>query len=703
MNNMKLTSLSLAMVMAFSTQATTKNDDIENIEVVGSYIKGYGAHDASGASRLDLAIVDIPQSVSVVTSAQMDDFQLKDINAVLDTATGVMVERIETDRTYFTARGFDITNFQIDGVGLPLTAGNNHADEDTAIYDRIEIIRGANGLMTGVGNPSATVNFIRKRPEASSALNLTGSYGSWNNKRLEVDGTLVVNEDLAFRGVAVAQDRESYLDRYQTDKSVLYFFVDYNLTESTNLSLSHAINDNAADGNLWGANPLFYSDGTPTNYDPSLNTSADWSNWNVKKQNTVLELTHAINENWELRGTYSFKTIEEDSELFYVYGVPDRATELGLNGWASEYLHDEDTQLIDLYLKGYFELFGNEHQFVVGANHSSMDYTDSSLYDYTTGHGFPVLPAFTEWDGNTPKPTFTEGATGAEVERTQNAVYFTARFKVSEDLHIITGGRQNDWDVEGQSYGTEQTSGDSKFIPYLGAVYQLNEQLVAYANYTETFLSQTEKDVNEQFLDPIVGDSKEIGIKAQLFDDQFIATFAYFDILQNNLATLDPATAELAPELQRYMTADGLTSSGFELDFAGELLPGLQTSIGLTKFDIDGPDTDATALVKGYTPDTIFKMAVSYEVPQLAGLTIGANYRWQDDISRIQSPEPLVVTEQKAYGLLNLMMSYEVSNQVSVSFNAGNVTDEKYLNSLYWAQSFYGAPANYNLSLKWTL
>ena len=169
------------------------------------------------------------------------------------------------------------------------------------------------------------------------------------------------------------------------------------------------------------------------------------------------------------------------------------------------------------------------------------------------------------------------------------------------------------------------------------------------------------------------------------------------------MATLDPATAELAPELQRYMTADGLTSSGFELDFAGELLPGLQTSIGLTKFDIDGPDTDATALVKGYTPDTIFKMAVSYEVPQLAGLTIGANYRWQDDISRIQSPEPLVVTEQKAYGLLNLMMSYEVSNQVSVSFNAGNVTDEKYLNSLYWAQSFYGAPANYNLSLKWTL
>jgi outer membrane receptor for ferric coprogen and ferric-rhodotorulic acid len=128
-----------------------------------------------GASRLDLSIIEIPQSVSVITSAQMQDFQLKNINAALDSATGVNVQRIETDRTYYTARGFDITNFQIDGVGLPLTSGNNHADEDTAIYERIEVIRGANGLMTGVGNPSATVNFIRKRPTLDTQLNVNAT------------------------------------------------------------------------------------------------------------------------------------------------------------------------------------------------------------------------------------------------------------------------------------------------------------------------------------------------------------------------------------------------------------------------------------------------------------------------------------------------------------------------------------------------
>ena len=172
MKNIKLTAIAIALTTAFGAQADNVADDknIEVIEVKGTYLEGYNAHSASGASRLELDIIDIPQSVSVITDSQMSDFQLIDIDSVLDTATGINVERIETDRTYYTARGFDITNFQVDGVGLPLTSGNNHADEDTAIYDRIEVIRGANGLMTGVGNPSATINFIRKRPGADNAF-----------------------------------------------------------------------------------------------------------------------------------------------------------------------------------------------------------------------------------------------------------------------------------------------------------------------------------------------------------------------------------------------------------------------------------------------------------------------------------------------------------------------------------------------------
>lgn len=702
--NTKLTTLASMLLVAMSAQAQQNDDkEIEKIEVKGSYAKGYGAHDASGASRLDLAIIDIPQSVSVITEAQINDFQLNDINAVLDTATGVNVQRVETDRTYYTARGFDITNFQIDGVGLPLTSGNNHADEDTAIYDRIEVIRGANGLMTGVGNPSATVNFIRKRPTADDSLSFTGSVASWSTARVELDGTANINEDFAVRGVVVAQKGDSYLDRYETDKGVYYVFANYNISEDTKISVSHAINDSEAKGNNWGANPLFYTDGTATNYDVSTQTSADWSFWNINKQNTVVEFTHMLSNSWEVRATYSHKKTDEDTELFYVYGTPDSKTELGLNGYASEYDHDETNDLFDVYLTGDFTLFGRDHEFVVGVNHSKMEYEDKSLYDYTTGNGFPVMPALPTWDGNTPRPTFKDGAAGADIERTQKAAYFTARFSVSDELHVITGGRQNDWEVVGSSYGVAQDASDKEFIPYLGAVYQLTDEFVTYASYTETFLSQTELDINNNVLAPITGESKEIGFKGQLFDDQAIVTVAWFDIVQKNLAIPDPRSA---PGEQRYFSANGIESSGYEIDIAGEVLPGLQTSIGYTNFEIKGNEQ-----VRDYTPESLFKFAATYEVPQVEGLTLGINARWQEKTSRDQgvvaegfaNAGQKIVTTQDAYAIVNLMAGYELNEQMSIIFNANNVTDEKYINSLYWAQGFYGAPANYSLTFHWSM
>ncbi|MCW3170958.1 TonB-dependent siderophore receptor [Shewanella sp. FYR11-62] len=714
---MKLTTLScaiyLALLPASQLYAKTPNEaidqldpNVETIEVKGRYIQGYNAHSASGASRLDLAISDIPQSVSVITDAQLRDFQLNDINAALDTATGINVERIETDRTYYTARGFDVTNFQVDGVGLPLTSGNNHADEDTAIYDRVEVIRGANGLMTGVGNPSATVNFIRKRPTADNQLNLLASYGSWDNLRLEVDGSAQLNDTFGARVVAVKQTKDSYLDRYQTDKTVLYAFIDAKLSDDTNLSVSHSYINNDAKGNNWGALPLFYTDGSATDYDTSTNTSADWSNWLVIKQNTVVEFSHYFSDDWSLRATYSHKTTDEDTELFYVYGTPDKTTELGLTGYGSEYDLDDQHNLADLYVNGDINLFGRDHQVVVGINYAKLDYTDSSLYDYTTGNGFPPMPDLNTWDGNTPKPTFKDAPSGSDVSATQKAAYFTGRFNLFEDFHLIAGGRFNNWQAEGESYSKIQDVEDSQFIPYVGVTYRFIPELLAYASYTETFKAQRELDINDNTLAPVTGESQEVGLKSELYNGNLITTLAYFDIQQTNLATPDPRTSQLPPTERRYIGADGISSHGFEVDIAGEIYPGLNASIGYTDFDITGDDQ-----VAAYTPSKLFKLAATYDLAFIEGLTFGVNMRWQDDIHRSQgivadgfdNAGQEIITEQSAYAIVDLMAKYHFSDALDLTVNANNVTDEKYLTSLYWAQGFYGAPANYSATLSWRL
>ncbi|MEH6594948.1 MAG: TonB-dependent siderophore receptor [Colwellia polaris] len=709
MKKLQLSSTAIAIIIATSVNANDEliKNDIETIEVKGNYLKGYSAHSASGASRLALDIIDIPQSVSVITETQMSDYQLNDIDTVLDTATGVNVERIETNRTYYTARGFDITNFQVDGVGLPLSSGNNHSGEDTAIFDRIEVIRGANGLMTGVGNPSATINFIRKRPNAENELAINASLGSWSSKRLSIDGSYNFSDDTAMRAVAVTQSADSYLDRYSTEKNIFYVFLEHQLSDNTEISLSHSFSDSKANGNSWGANPLFYSDGSATNYDSSTNTSANWSNWDIKKQNTVFEITHIFENNMQLRGTYSHKSTDEDTELFYVYGTPDKNSELGLLGYASEYDNDDKHDLVDIYLSGDFEFFGREHEFVIGANHSSMEGKELSLYDFTTGNGFPVMPALPEWDGNTPKPTFADGRTGSDVSREQNAVYFTARFSLSDDFHLLAGGRQNDWKITGESYDVVQDASDNIFIPYIGGVYQLTESVVAYASYTETFVSQTQLDINNKVLDAITGKSQEFGFKSQLFNDNFLATVTYFETRQENVARADDNSI---PTEIRYIGTEGIESSGIEFDLAGELLPGLQTSIGFTHFNID-VDDEIDANVADYTPEKLLKLAATYNVPQVEGLTVGVNLRWQDDISRSQgfvgaglsNSGEEIITKQDAYALVGLMARYEFNEQMSLAINAYNVTDEKYINSLYWAQGYYGAPASYSATISFVL
>ena len=181
------------------------------------------------ATKLDLSIRETPQSVSVITRTQLDDYNLTTLNDALQNVPGVTIERAETDRTYYTARGFNITNFQEDGVGIPLFWSLSTGDTDTAIYDHIEVVRGADGLMSGVGNPSATINKVRKRPTRDFQASVTGSAGSWNNYRLEGDVAGALTDNVRGRVVVSEQTKDSYLNNYSKDLSIAYCVIEADL------------------------------------------------------------------------------------------------------------------------------------------------------------------------------------------------------------------------------------------------------------------------------------------------------------------------------------------------------------------------------------------------------------------------------------------------------------------------------------------
>lgn len=708
-NTLKFSTLFVAISSTFASAVWADDDkpkDIETISILGDRPSNYLAIEAESASKLGISIKDTPQSVRVVTRALMDDFSLDDVNQVLETTPGVSVEKIETDRTYYKARGFDITNFQVDGLGLPQERGSLQGTLDTAIYDRVEVVMGANGMMTGAGNPSATVNFIRKRPTDDTQANVSFSVGSWANYRAEADVSGRLNEVVAGRAVVVKQKRDSYLDRYSVERDVFYGITEFNLSDYTTLTTSVTYQQNNPKSPLWGALALFDSKGNPTNYDVSTSTAADWAYWNNTSRQAFAELEHYLGGDWSIKARYAHTQTEQDSNLFYVYGTPDAETGLGLTGYASDYGLNDRLNLVDVYTQGSFDLFGQNHLIAAGASLADMAYRDRSLYDFTTGNGFPAIPDLNEWDGIAPVPSLKDGLNGSDVHSRQRSEYISARFSISDDLKLLTGLRHTDWETQGTSYDVDKSTEVSDTTSHFGVVYTLSDKINVYTSYSETFAPQSEQDNDGRALDPIAGETIEAGIKAELFADKLMINASLFDTEQSNIAVVDVANS--TPNRTVHIAAPGIQSSGFELEVSGELGLGISANLGYTYTDIDVANTiDAgnkeAELVKNYTPKQVFKVAAKYDVSAIEGLTFGMNLRWQDDISRVQKESPLIVTTQKAYALLNLMASYQLTENLDITFNVNNVLDKKYLNSLYWAQGYYGAPRNYALTLNWSL
>ncbi|MBR9883273.1 MAG: TonB-dependent siderophore receptor [Oceanospirillales bacterium] len=662
--------------------AITTPQDTQNI---------YRSGVSSSATGLKLSQQETPQTVTTVTRAQMDDFGLNGAKDVLNATIGVTVENFETDRSYFTARGYDIQNFQMDGLGLPFTYGLLYGDLDTAMFDRIEVLRGANGLMSGTGTPSATVNYVRKRPTEAFQASADVSYSSWDTKRVSTDISGTINEAGTVRGrfVAASQEGDSYLDRYSNERNLFYGVIEVDLSDSTLLTFGHSYQKSMPNGVLWGALPLYYSDGTPTDYDRSTSTAADWSYWDNTREQTFVELQQQLANGWQAKTTLTRINSKSDSSLFYVYGTPDADTESGLYAYPSNYTLDNEQYMADAYVSGNYTFGGREHEAVIGASWSRSELSD--MNDYGSGIGDPIGD-LNLWTGSWPAFTYSGASTGSEWTDKTASLYGATRLSLTDRLAVITGARYTRLRSNGYSYGKNKARRANDLTPYAGVVYDLTDRHAVYASYTEIFKPQNETDLSGNRLEPVTGDSYEVGLKSLFLDDKLQTGIALFSASQSNLAE----TGGYRGDGSTYYVGEDTESQGIELTLAGELAPGLQASAGYTYIDIEDEDGKGA---RSFIPKQQVKVATTYQA--MPKLKVGASLSWQDEISRVQNAAAGIVTRQDDYALIDLMGEYEINDNLSARVNVYNLTDEKYLTSLYTSQGYYGAPRSAMLTLSW--
>ncbi|MFV0477067.1 MAG: TonB-dependent siderophore receptor [Parahaliea sp.] len=674
-------------LMCWSMAADSNNDVlIEEVLVYGEQ------QETNTATRLDLSVLETPQSVAVISLPQMQDFALNGVNELLRYTPGITVEAVETDRSYYTARGFDVVNFQYDGIGVPFSAGLSHGRQDTAVYEQVEVVKGAAGLITGLANPSATVNYIRKRPadELNGSVDLLA--GDEERYRLQGDISVPVSDTVRGRLVAAKDKADSYLDRREEDVSLLYGVFDIELGSDTVVTLGYSKNKSDSSGSMSGALPLYYSDGSQTDYAVSTSTAADWAFRKVDSSQSFVELKHHLNENWSLTALLTYNDMEMVAEELYVYGTPERTTEMGLSGQAFRYELEEEQRIADVFVSGDFEFGGRQHALVIGLNYADIDLFGQSYYDYT--NGFPVLDG--DWaTGNTPRPDFVDYdryTSGHKDEQEHKSLYAATRLKLHEKLALLLGARYMKVDQKGYNYGTDVASDAEETVPYLGLTYDLTDDIAFYGSYSEVFTPQSFVATDFGTLGVAEGDNAELGVKVALNDGRATASLAVF---QSNLENLGEFV-EVVGGVNTYTGLDYETN-GAEFELIGSVSETLNVSFGYTYLhEVIGDDGED---VRTYIPRKTLKLAAAWDVPYINGLRLGGSLNWQDRI--YTEPAAGVRVEQGGYTVINTFVRYQASRHLSLALNINNLGDKKYLNSLYWTQGFYAAPRQVEVSARW--
>lgn len=706
----KLSLLSLAILVSQQSFADdtqqlptiTVTAESEQSELSSEQSKAYIIQNSSTASKLNIPLKETPQTVNVLTRQQLDDFALDNTRDVLRNTPGIIVSNQETERTSYLARGFEISNVLVDGVGIPLEGYNyNNDNPDSFLFDRVEVVKGANALNNGIGDPGATINMIRKRPTSDLQTAFNASYGSWNTQRYEVDVSSPLTQDGKVRGrvFGYQQTGDSYLDRYELEKNGIGAVVEADITDTTLLTAGYTETNHKPNGVNWGSNPLINTEGEQLSYSQNYNYSPNWAHWDSNIKSYFAELEQKLGGDWTAKLTYDEKQTQRDSKLLFLLGNPGANGTSGIFLYPGMYIDDNKEQQASLSFSGTYPLWGQRHE-------ASLGYVwAKNRLDELGYAGSFVNPLTTDLASFTPEePSWDMSKTSGEmhIRQKNQSLYAATRLHLNDDLKLLLGANYVQAESSGSSYGKDTVYDEDKVLPYAGLTYNFSPEYTGYLSYTSIFRPQTTKADDGSINKPIEGESYEVGVKGSWLDDKLTATMAVFRTEQSNYPLRD---SDGIPTLRTTQVSD-LRSQGYEFGLAGQLTDHFNLSFGYTQFSLKDLINGGDA--RTFNPTQSFNLLTTYQVPQLPKLKLGLGVQWQDQ-TYLDVPEATAngvitqkagIIEQDAYALVNLMASYELNEHMTLQANGNNLTNEKYLFNFPNQQGFYGAPANYSVAVK---
>lgn len=687
---------------ALDLQATTISSDLANsaTEGTGSYTTravtlGKGAQ----------SLRETPQSVSVITRQQMNDRNFTSLDQVLYSAPGITLQTRNFGDHQYNSRGFELgaDAYLVDGMPGVIHSPTGWMTPDTAVYDRVEILRGAAGLLVGNGNPGGAVNLVRKRPTAEPHFSVTTRAGSDDFYRMDLDGSGALNESRTLRGRALVayEDRQYFYDREASRKPLFYGIVEADLNDASTLSVGLRRQTGVTSGYSIFGLPR-YSNGKALDVSRSTSLAQDWNRHESEQTEVFADLEYRLDEDWTSKTSLTRAEGGFDQRAALPRNAINPVTNTGSRLYNVLYRSDDVTNTgIDSNLSGHFDAFGLRHTLMVGANWSREEQYSKNA---NIGIGVPI-DVFNPDHHAVGRPERTRWTAINDSTETRYGVYANTRLYLSEPLSVVLGGRLSWYDYETQDVISADrrkyvARENHEFTPFVGVIYDLNERWSWYASYADIFQPQSDYQTEAgSLLDPAVGVNYETGIKGELYDGRLNLSAALFYIKQDDVAAEDPSGALCPGNIDGfcYLNAEIQRSKGYELEASGELLSGWQVAAGYTfnqTSKASGGPTDYQ------TPKHLLRASTTYQLPgALNRLTVGGAVSAQSGYST-DTYGPEVSNAGRA--VYDALATWKIDQHWTIGLDAKNLFDKKYYKSVGELRrgNYYGDPRSYMLTLR---
>lgn len=662
---------------------------------------------------------EIPQSVTVMTRKQMDDQDLVDLKDALNQTTGVVGLQGVGKGLIVSSRGFQIDDWQYDGVPIPRNTYSlgNWATQDLIFFDRLEILRGASGLLQGTGSPGGAINLVRKRGQNAPTVTVTGKAGSWDHYGLQVDAGGPLNQAGTIRGRVVAdQDQSNSFIDYDWSRTLsLYGALDIDLRDDTTLGLAVSRSDGDSRPSIRGL-PR-YADGKMPDIKRSTYTGSRWNSSDIDVTTVYADLEHRFNDDWAFKVGAVHMTENNKAKNQRVQSAGDGLEADGTGVQYADFVTDFDSTKVglDMNLNGKFEAFSMQQEVMLGGNFSQLE-TDDQLartFNNSTDTIFDL-------NHNRPDISYDSliNATGgrgtlSKYDIRQKGLYGTWRVKPVDDLTLVLGSRVSWYDYSyksktqtrtGITPNDPSTSNETgEVTPYAGIVYDLSREWAVYASYTDVFQPQTNRDAGGTVLKPVIGSNYEIGLKGELMDGRVNTSLAIFRYDQENRAVNDIAGGMECDGWYCSKASGKVRSQGIDAEISGEVVENLQLFAGYTynttKY-LEDP-TNEGRVFSTWTPKHMLRMWANYQLPgDWSRVSTGLGFTTQSHTLGYEGTYDVA-----GYTVWNARVGYQLSPEIGLAVNANNLFDKKYISAGYNqldGNNNFGDPRNLMFTVKYT-